>query len=214
MEPGSARRPTGSRDDEGRALHLRLLRWDPTAPTDLANQYLPPLLDWLRHRFSNKDDALLTEVAIELILNLGERPEQYDPNRLSLSAYLRMAARGDLKNALARESRRVAHHAQLDDVEVQSRARNREWARASDPADTVVDALYREKALAMRGHFDERDWEVVELQMDGERRTERYASVLGLQDRPRDEQVRAVKRAKDRIKKRLQRLWRTMTDDD
>ena len=222
MGPGSERRRTGSRDDDGRALHLRLLGRDPTAPTDLADQYLPLLLDWLRRTF-HEDDALLTEVAIELILSLGERPEQYDPNRRPLPTYLRMAARWDLKNALARESRRTAHLVPLDidddppsDVEVRPRARNREWARTPDPADTVVDALYREKVLAMREYFDERDWEVVELQMDGERRTERYASVLGLQDRPRDEQVRAVKRAKDRIKKRLQRLWRTMivTDDD
>ena len=36
----------------------------------------------------------------DLILKLGREPEKYDPDRGTLSAYLRMAARGDVKNAL------------------------------------------------------------------------------------------------------------------
>jgi len=121
-----------------------------------------------------------------------------------------MAAGADLKNAREREKRRAAHHVALADVELRSAARNRWWTSTVDPvADDDAESIAR---LREQFHGQERD--VVELIVDGERRTERFARVLGLQDRPREEQAREVKRAKDRVKKRLQRLWQRMADDD
>jgi hypothetical protein len=213
MEPGRGHRATEWDDDGGRALHARLLQQDPTATVDLAETYLSPLVEWLRRTFSERDDTLLETVAADLILKLGMQPEQYDPACSTLSAYLRMAARGDVKNARDKEHRRSQHLVSLADVEVHQPARNSEWSGASDPADAVIGALDHEKVLAMREHFDERDWACVMLQLDGERRTAPYALVLGLRDRTRDEQEREVKRVKDRLKKRLQRVWRRMYGD-
>ena len=49
------------------------------------------------------------------------------------------------------------------------------------------------------------DQEIVLLMMEGVRETSTYASVLGISDRPSEEQAQVVKRYKDRIKRKLQR---------
>lgn len=202
-----------SRDDE-RGLHARLFDRDPTAPADLAERFLPPLIAWLHHAFGAVDPLLLETIADDLILDLGERPEQYDPDRLPLTSYLHMAARGDVLNALKREQTRTRQLAPLEDVEVSASARNTVRAHTSDPANAVESALGDERVEAMLERFVGRDREVVELIVDGERRTERYVEVLGIQDQPRDEQVREVKRAKDRLKGRMKRLLTRLDDHD
>jgi hypothetical protein len=156
---------------------------------------------------------MLESIATDLLLDVGTRPEQYDPDRLSLFAYLRMAARGDVSNALEKEQRRTAHYVSWENVEIGTHARNSTWTSAADPADEVIEALDREKVLAMREQFNDRDWECVLLLLDGERRTEPFAVALGLQDRPKGQQALEVKRAKDRLKKKLQRRWRGQDDD-
>jgi hypothetical protein len=214
MEPGSGRRAADPGHDDGRALHARLLRCDPTATADLAETYLPPLVGWLRRTYPRVDDALLESLAIDLVLALGQHPERFDPDRSSLPAYLRMAARGDVKNALETEHRRAAHLAPLDNVELQSPARNSVWASSSGLTDTVAETLDDERAAAMLEHFTGRDRDIVELMWDGERRSEVFAETLGLQTWPRDERDREVKRVKDRLKKRVQRVWRKLYGDD
>ena len=67
----------GSEGDGGLALHVRLLRRDPNAPSELTETYLPPLVAWLRQTFNQEDTALLDTIAIDLILSLAEKPEQY-----------------------------------------------------------------------------------------------------------------------------------------
>src|SRR5262245_47687229 len=127
MEPGSGHQVTDLEDDGGRALHARLLQNDPTAGGFLAERYLPPLVSWLLRAYPREDKAMLETVAIELILKVGREPEQYDPARLPLDAYLRMAARGDVKHAREAEQRRSRHHAPLENVELRDPARNSAW---------------------------------------------------------------------------------------
>lgn len=213
MKPGLGQGVHGVSDDAGRSLHARLLARDPTAPSDLVSSYLQPLVEWLLRTYAGRDPAMLESIAIDLLLDVGERPEQYDPDRLSLFAYFRMAARGDVSNALAKEQRRTAHHVSWENVEIGLQARNSTWTSAADPADEVIEALDREKVLAMREQFNDRDWECVLLLLDGERRTEPFAGALGLQDRPREQQALEVKRTKDRLKKKLQRRWQGQDDD-
>ena len=215
MEPDSGRRARSSSNDAGRVLHARLLRRDATAPSDLADGYLDGLIAALRRFFHRDrvDDEVLVTTAIEAILDLGERPEQYDPDRLGLSPYLLMAAKRDVLNTLQRERRRADRHVPLENVELRAPVRNSVWASPSDPAETLVDAQAGERVALIREQFAGRDREVVDLMLEGERRTRAFADVLGLQDRPLEERVREVKRAKDRLKKRLQRLWRRMSVD-
>ena|SRR5687768_18033463 len=214
MGPDSGRRMTDVEDDGGKDLHERLLRGEATAPSDLASRCLEPLLTSLARRFPDVDDQLLGDVAIDLILKVAKEPTQYDPDRGSLSAYLRMAARRDVQNALQRERRRTVRHIPLDDVELRPPVRNREWTSAADPADAVIGALDHERLTALREQFSAQDWEVVLLRIEGERRTERFVAVLGLQDRPPDEQEREVKQAKDRAIRKLRRCWKRTYGDE
>ena len=206
----------GRSDLDGRGLHARLLQGDPTAPSDLADRYLEHLIAALLRAFPRQDRDLLETVAIDLILDVAQRPARYDPDRLPLSAYLLMAAKRDAQTALKKEQRRLHRIAPLDVVELQPSPQNMGQARGIDPAEAVLDGEADAALSTMYGGLGEVDRAVVQLIADGERRTEVFAGVLGLHDRPRPEQEREVKRAKDRLKKRLQRLRQKMQvqDDD
>lgn len=190
------------------ALHARLLARDPTAPSDLAGAYLDPLLRWALAQFSHADADLVEGATIDALLQVAERPEQYDPSRASLAAYLRIAARGDVQNALRSQQRRAAHHAPLEAVELSQRAGNVSVDVSSDPADLVAtgEPLDPRLQAALRDAFDSTEWQVVLLMLDGERRTSVFARILGMDDLPDMDQARAVKQVKDRVQKRLQRL--------
>lgn len=213
MEPaddgGAAVRP----DPSGRALHARLLQRDPIASSDLATSYLEPLLARLQRAYPRQDSDMLSDIASELILDLPQRPEQYDPDRLSLPAYLLMAAKRDVLNAIQREQRRLQRIAPLEAVELRPPARNNEYAPAADPADVVARAAADADVAQELAGLSDTDREVVQLMMDGERRYAVFAGVLGLRGRPDAEQRREVKRAKDRLKKWLQRSRRRNTVD-
>ncbi|MCC6179782.1 MAG: hypothetical protein IT305_31095 [Chloroflexi bacterium] len=213
MVAGAGNQQEGSERGDDRALHARLLQADPTATSDLAIRFLAPLADWLRGAFRRVDPDVLESVATDLILNLGQRPTQYDPDKGGLMAYLRMAAKADVLNALKRERRRTSHEMPLEVVELRPPARNTSWAGASDPADAVADAADGAAIASALEHLDARDREVVRLMMQRERRTAIFADVLGVHDRPPAEQAREVKRVKDRLKKHLQRHWLELTDD-
>src|SRR2546425_124468 len=84
----------------------------------------------------------------------------------------------------ASERRRADHQAPLEDVELWPLARNIPWMSTRDPAEVTVGALGDERVRRLREQFQGREREAVDLIIDGERRTEVYAHVLGLQDRP------------------------------
>ena len=216
MEPDSGHRVVEQpqEDDGGRALHARLLQGDPTAPADLVDWYLEPLIAWLHRTFPGDDRDLMESVATDSILALGRLPARFDPDRLTLDAYLRMDARGDLLNARKTERRRQRPLVPLETVELHPQARNSGWSGTSDPENRALAALSQERVLALRDHFCERDWEVVMLMVDGERRTERFAAILEIEHQPPDERARGVKRAKDRLKGKLKRLWQRTHGDE
>jgi RNA polymerase sigma-70 factor, ECF subfamily len=193
-------------------IHERLLSQDPTAPSELAVLYL----DTVRSRLGGLypvgcDDALITDAAIDAVLSYVENPAKYDPSKLGLLAYLVMAAKGDLLNALDKEERRTARLEPLvladEDDEGREWSREREELTHRDDYSCLRDTPECEPLLLLAKVIpDLRDREMVELLMNGERRTDAFAEVLGILDHPRSEQERIVKRHKDRLKKRLLRL--------
>jgi RNA polymerase sigma-70 factor, ECF subfamily len=66
-------------------------------------------------------------------------------------------------------------------------------------------ALQRQQEGMMQRLSDPRDRQILALRLQGERRTEAFAEILGLSDLPIEAQRREVKRAKDRIDKILRR---------
>jgi len=193
-------------------LHARLVAWDPTAPADLAVEHLGPLVSWLLTTFRTMDPHDLEEIAVDLMMSLAQRPEQFDPSKSGLDAYLRMAARGDLRNAIRNTKRRMRHEVAVDDVELVALAGNSQGA-----GEEAIDVLERRESERrvfelIRPSCTDVEWRVVCLIVAGERRTRVFAEVLGIADRDGAEQKREVKRAKDRLIKRIRRLphWEEM----
>lgn len=173
---------------------------------------LEPLVESLRTSYpSLPDPALVDQAAADAVLSYAERPTQFDPSQRGLFGYLKMSARGDLLNAIAADARRGRHEVTLEDVELPSSGRKKVLItseRAIGVDDEVVDMLMTQRLMKqVRAAVDSpADAAALQMIIDGERRTDRFAAVLGLGDLSPVEQTRAVKRHKDRLKKRVQRL--------
>jgi RNA polymerase sigma-70 factor (ECF subfamily) len=193
-------------------IHQRLLERDPLAPSDLADAILDQVLVRVRKIFPElAHETILDDSVADAVLGYAERPHKFDPSRLSLLSYLTMSARGDVLNALDARKRRRRREVSLEVVEESPAARK----RLSDHANTVAaaDETVVEQAEIVRisAHIKEAirspmDGRVIHLLIDGERRTEVFADVLGVRDLDPAAQRRTVKQYKDRIKKRLERL--------
>jgi RNA polymerase sigma-70 factor, ECF subfamily len=193
-------------------IDRRLRDGDPTAPSDLAELVLDPLARSLRARFPDLEDPSLVDDAVaDTVLNYAERPDQFDPSKRGLFGYLAMSARGDLMNALAAVRRRRGREASLDVVELPLERRNKASMEREPSAtfeDQVISDLASQRMMARVREAVEtpEDAKVLQLMIDGERGTDRFAQVLGLEGLTADERRREVKRHKDRLKKRLERL--------
>jgi hypothetical protein len=197
-------------DDADRDLHERLLAEDPLAPTDLAIAYYQRLERWLTRTNRHVDPHLCATAAGDAIISLSKNPSAYRPDRGSLERYLRMAAQGDLKNLLRAERRHAERRVSLEAVELSPLAGNALRDPEADPA-LIVERRERlaertaSRSSAIWGRLTAVEVAVLSLMQEGERKTIRYAEALGIADLPEPEQRRVVKRAKDRLKKRLAR---------
>ncbi len=202
-------------DEEAREIHARLCQGDPVASSELAMAFLEPLAVGLLRGNPHVDPHLCEQAAEDAILTLIEDPDSYDPDRGRLGAYLKMSARGDLKNALDRERRLHSRIEYLEEIELSDFGRN-SYQEGTDPA-TIVERENDERELLTRvvapeveHSFTREEQCVLALMLKGERRTSEYARILGITELPEIDQRRAVKRAKDRIKRRMQRRRDTL----
>ncbi len=182
-------------------LHLQLLAGDPTAQAEIACRLFVRIREDLKRKYpSDRFDELVNHAAGEALHNYFQRPEQYDPQKAELTTYLRMSAFGDLKNALRTE--RNLQEKFRTGVEP-AQVFGKEQTREEDPLSALQAKELRED---IRKLFPEkRDWQMAELIIDQEHRTEPFAEILGIADWSVDEQRSEVKRHKDRIKQKLRR---------
>jgi RNA polymerase sigma factor (sigma-70 family) len=192
--------PTREQEQE---LHRRLLEWDKLAPLDLADAYYSPLLDYLRRRnLRQVPEDMLADAASETWVSLCKNPKSYD-GKGSLWAYLRMSAQRDLMNTLAKETRRRRHIvAQVDVEQLPGNGKI-----LTDDADMIAE-VRREILPGVQAGLTDGERRCLELFLDGERKTARYAEVLGITDRPLADQKAEVKRVKDKLKIRIKRARR------
>ncbi len=195
--------------DFGEEVHQRLLHGDPTAPSEVMIAYLEPLTRRLRQRFPEvKDETIIQDAVTDALFQYAQSPGRFNPAKSSLASYLTMAARGDLLNALARERKRSARQGPLETVAEAALARNT-LEESKDSGDSM--AASPSMQVILQEVSDPVDRELLEMILAGERKTAPYARALGIADRSETEQRKIVKRHKDRLKKRLQRLgvrWR------
>jgi hypothetical protein len=191
-----------------RDLHRRLLNGDPVAPAVLARTYLGPVVQRLGATSPGVgDDTLIQDAATDALLNYAERPSQFQPARSRLFPYLVMAARGDLRNALAKQRRRQRRETLHDRVEDLPLVRNLvQESSGPSPATRETVSLEEVRRAVEAVISDPTDRRVVQLMLNGERRTEAFAKVLGIAHLANPQQRHIVKQHKDRLKKRLERL--------
>lgn len=187
------------------ALHLRLLAEDPTAAGDCIERWLPELIRHLAIRnpqVAATDEHLLATAAIDALLDYTQRPHKYDPQRSQLRGYLLMLAQGDLRNELDRIRRWRKKVVPIEPVELTLPDRNSNFEGV---VDTKIDA--QEVLESVLQKIDEpMNRRILALMLHGERATSEYAQALGIQNLPEKEQRAIVKRHKDRIGRRLERL--------
>lgn len=197
---------------EALALHQRLLAPDPTAANDLAEAYLERLVVWLGETNPNVPEDVRLEAAEDALLALIRKPESYSPQRQTLEVYLRLSARGDLRNLLRKERRHHQGRVSWEGVELLPNA-GKYVGREEDPSlplRLAEEKLNGADAIpeSVRQRLSETDLHALELILRKERRLTEFAALYGLQHLPPEEQARTVKRHKDRLKKMLQRAGR------
>jgi RNA polymerase sigma-70 factor, ECF subfamily len=185
-------------------LHRRLCDGDRTASEELAELILEPLVDSISRRFPRSDKQTVWDGVVDALLDYCARPHQFDEGRkVPLDRFLRMASRRNVMNLLRGEARRRARE--------ETAHSNVSAAVELDPAagnilqQEETRELQRQQEGMMKRLSDPRDQQILALRLQGERRTEAFADILGISHLPIEAQRRGVKRAKDRIDKILRR---------
>ena len=190
-------------------LHQRLLEDDPTAQHDLADIYLEPLVVWLTETHPSVSPEFCIEAAEDALLALIRNPQSYSPQRQTLEVYLRMSARGDLRNILAKERRHHDGRVPWQSVELSPDA-GKYLGQQDDPSLAMQLAEEAQSAMnaipdSLRKKLSQTELRGVELILRKERRSQVFAELYGLLHLPEKEQLRQVKRIKDRLTKMMKR---------
>lgn len=181
-------------------IHRRLLDGDPTASAEFAEEIIVPLTEQIAS--SNRDivDAsLISDACSDAVLNYLGQPSAYNPEKRGLFGYLLMSAQGDLVNALDSIKRKASREKVENVVELDALPRNQ--------LSELAEKLGREEVTRQIAAVlpDERDQLAAMMIIDGERVTERFATVFGCENAGKAEMEMIVKRHKDRINKTMQR---------
>lgn len=155
---------------------------------------------------ARRDEHIIIDAVLETLMEYTSKPGKYDPQRASLVTYLTQAAKRDLINALSREKTQGRGATSIDSVEQWLPDRNNSFEeRVADKAEAQA---ILEIVLSKITEPEER--RVLMLLLHGERATAEYAKALEIEHLPEQEQKAIVKRYKDRIGKRLERLGETL----
>jgi DNA-directed RNA polymerase specialized sigma24 family protein len=195
-------------EQRGHRLHESLLAGDPTAQSRIAEEILPGVSEQLsRYRIAQRtDEQLAADAVVDAFIDYVERPASFDPRKLSLPAFLRLAAHRNLLNLRQKPAVQKKYEKA---VELASPDRNEDWEEELIERDERHALLARipggslaEKVAAILP--DLTDQSLCMLMLEGERETAVYADLLGLSGEP-EQLRREVKKQKDRITKVLQR---------
>lgn len=192
------------------SLHLRILQEDVTAFAELCELALPHLVQYLEKRYPQIDSFMYETVAIDSLLDYQSKASQYDFTKISLYAYLRMAARRDMLNAIEKANRMERRLADIDNPFVQNQmltqAPPQEYSEIDGWLLENTDLSLSEIMKTLDKELDEYEKSALMLMLDGVRETDTYAKVLGLDNLDIATQQIEVKRTKDRLLKKLRRF--------
>lgn len=193
---------------EQAALHQRITNQDLTAFAELFTVVSPHLDNYLKDNFPAQDEQDRHDIILDLLFAYSKTPTKYNPDKSSLFAYLRMAAKADMLNLLQRATRRAKHEGpSFDEPAVEDQLATRNIViDESDEGEVLAEfrGIDLENLIALLG-VNERDAALVKLIAEGGRSFEPYTEILGITDQDIAEQQRIVKRHKDRLTKWLVR---------
>jgi hypothetical protein len=185
------------------AVHGRLVAGDRTASADLFELAYGPLIGHAikKHTAFGMDQDRARDLAVGVLASFAERPGIFDPQKGSLFGFLCMILDRDAINAGRDEANRQEKFSKFA-VEVEKVGGN---SYVISP-ETRVDAKRIMSQYQAEVMVDEGDDEVLRLVLEDERDYEVYAVALGISHMSAEQKRSEVKRRKDRIEKRLQRL--------
>jgi len=192
-------------------IHQRILDGDPIAFAELCDKAIEPITQYLMGSDNRSVDDLCRSIVHDTLLNYHLNPTKFDPERGKLFPYLRMDARGDLKNLLSSQSNAEEKIIRFEDSNVEEWLGGRnniqedreltEWIE--DMADQSAEDFFKE----FRDKFDDQEWAVIqEWVIDGNRETEPIALILRIETEDNEIQRKEVKRYKDKLQKKMQRF--------
>jgi RNA polymerase sigma-70 factor (ECF subfamily) len=190
----------------GERYHARLIAGDNLITAELAEIFFPALCESAERKYHYLSDLhLVTIAAEEAFLSYLTHPEKFDPQKSSLIGYLFMATRFNVIDKLRASKKNFVG---LDPSTLERMVEG----ETTDPESKLIgkeEAEFAPSSPAMRRMFsvvtDPIDREVVKLMMEGERKTEVYAQVMGIHHLPVVEQRMKINQAKDRLKQALRR---------
>jgi len=184
-------------------LHRRLLTGDRIASEEVVRLLHASLTQEVSAQFRQTDQHIIWDGVIDAILDYCAQPQQFDAERgVSLKRFLRLAARRNVMNILRGEQRR----------KVREEAAGHVWVVSSVELNPAVGNLlqkeeptqrHRQQTALTNALQNPNDQQLLALRLQGVRRTEAFAEILGITHLPIEMQRREVKRAKDRIDKML-----------
>ena len=199
------------------SLHERLVAGDPTILGDVAKLVFEPLIAELRNEFRGVDDHVLQEKAAVALIEYGKAPSQANARAgAGVMGFLVLRARSRVMSELKRDRRREEaetryanerhrHRGHRNPVELRrvlsehiEEDATEMLAEGLDPVEEVERQARRSDVL--EGAKTEVDGLILSMMLAGIRATSQYAKVLGIEDRPFQEQRRIVKQHKDRLK--------------
>ena len=195
--------------EEELPLYQRLVDGDVTAFADLAGIFLDPLIKWLVEKNSASiSEDLCIEAAEDALIALVKNPASFKRDEEKrLGAYLCMSAQGDLRNLLRKEGRN--RKKSLEVVELSSED-GKYLVTDDDPSlplqiQEEADRARRDIIPVVSEDLSEGESRVLDLILQGERKTTVFAQALGIDHLPKKEKAAEVNRVKNKIKKRIDR---------
>jgi len=182
-------------------IHRRLLTGSRVAARDLFLTALSPLKGHLAKTQAALDEETRHDLATDALLIYLEQPVRCDVDTSSLWTYLCLVAS---RNATDAFRKKVRHHRLL----AESADLVEEWSGRANNVRRTEDAIDARQILEQHGErltTNETEARLLQLMLEGEKSTDAFAGVLGL-DPSADDTVTLVKQAKDRMRLRLRRL--------
>jgi RNA polymerase sigma factor (sigma-70 family) len=170
--------------------------------SDAVIAHYDQLVKTIARQFAQADPHWPFHVVADALLEYGTRPSHFDERRgVPLAAFLLMACRRNMINLVRGEARRRYYEGQYAQM----------YARSGVVLDQVAGNLLQHEEHtqlsrredACMNLLDPQDQQILALRLQGERRTTAFAEILGIAHLSMKDQRQHVKRAKDRMRKRL-----------